>query len=361
MKHLFLALVGAMMVCTISAQVLEQNESALVYYSPRTSVVLDFTYTVETFEAGIYAQYAEAMLGTTDAVSENKKVYTLKDVHIGTRTITDYDRPHKINTESGIPMLLNINDKGLLTGYNVPLPEKKSAPQQDKNCTKPAQKSKTTGSKVAPYPEEVLKAATPEAQAFEVAKQIFHIRETRMYLLNGEVEHAPADGRAMELVLDELDKQEQTLTELFVGKKRKKTEHKEVAFANICRQGTEANNVIKHRLYFSEENGFTNGDNIDADTIMIHIHLQTADYKAPETDPKKSKKKGEELTQLTYNLPGSALVKVRTKRGELFRERTVPVAQLGIDVPLPKSMFTDNELPKIVFSEKTGNIVSISR
>lgn len=362
MKRFMLLLLGAMITCATSAQVLEEGELVLVYYSPKTTISLDFEYTVETYEAGIYAAYAETMLGTTDAVMENKKVYTLKDVHICTQTTTDYTRPHKVAAEAGFPMLLNINDKGILTGYNIPMPEKsktiKTHESNYKSGKQPAAKSQ-----LPPYSEDVLKAATPEAQAYEVAKQIFHLRETRMYLINGEVEHAPADGKAMELVLAETERQERALTELFVGKKSKKTEHKKTSFANICRQGTEANNIIRQNMYFSEENGFTNGDNIDADKIAITIHLTMAEYKAATeaADPKKNKNKGTELSQITYNLPGNALVQVCTKKGDLLRERTVPVAQLGVDVALPKSMFTGNELPKIIFSEKTGNIISISK
>lgn len=361
MKKLFLMLAGAMMICAAHAQVLEEGESALVYYSPKTCIELDFTYTVESFEPGIYAQYAEEMLGATEVILERKKVYRLEDVKIGTRTETDYNRPHKVDTESGIPMLLNINDKGILTGYNVESAAKKTVNSKNESSTNPAGKSRNNRSRLAPLPEEVLKAATPQAQAFEVAKQIFHIRETRMYLLNGEVEHAPADGKAMELVLSEMDKQERELTELFIGKKGKKTGHKHVGYSNICRQGTTKEDyVIKEKFYFSEENGFTNGDNIDADIITVLIDLKTSEYKAPEADKKKSKKGGE-LSQIAYNLPGSAYIKVYSKNDNLLRERIVPMAQLGIDVPLPKSLFTDKELPKIVFNEKTGNIVSISK
>ena len=52
------------MVSAVSAQVLEKDEAALVYYSPKTVVVVDFCYTVETQEKGLYAEFAEAMLGT---------------------------------------------------------------------------------------------------------------------------------------------------------------------------------------------------------------------------------------------------------------------------------------------------------
>ena len=115
----------------VMAQVVARDESALVYYSPKTDVVLNFNYTVERQEAGIYAQYAESMLGVKEWVKETRTTHRLNDVRITTHTSTDYNRPHKVSANAGIPMLLNINAKGLLVGYNVPLDksEKKAFPK----------------------------------------------------------------------------------------------------------------------------------------------------------------------------------------------------------------------------------------
>ena len=136
MKRFFLMLVGAMMMSAGFAQVVEQDEAALVYYSPKTVIRMDVTYSVDTYEKGIYAEYAEPMLGTDEAVMASKTVYQLENVHLGTITLTDYSRPHKIVSEPGVPMLLSINEKGLLKGYNLPYAEpasdKKQAPKPHK-------------------------------------------------------------------------------------------------------------------------------------------------------------------------------------------------------------------------------------
>ena len=350
MKKYFLVLIGAIMVSALNAQVVEEGESALVYYSPKTAINLDFTYVVITQERGVYSEFAEAMLGVDNAVTEDQTTYTLRDVRIRTTTSTDYSRPHKVTADGGIPMLLSINEKGLLKGYNIPNETTTIGKNQDKTSTKPRSSvNKKESVAIAPFPEEVLEAATPLAQANAIAKQIFHLRETKMYLLSGEVEHAPADGKAMQLVLEELDRQEQALTELFIGKQSERIEHKHITFDPTEKE---------QYLFFSEENGFTDAENIDADTIKVNmvLHKQTL---TPADDTKK-KKKGTEVTQIVYNLPGSGDVNV-TFDGRELAKRTLPIAQLGVDVPLAKDIFTGNELPVIVISEKTGNIVSISK
>ena len=340
-------LVGAMMISALHAQIVEQSEPSLVYYSPKTSVSLHFSYSVEKWEPGIYAQYAESMLGATNAVRENKTTYTLKDVQIGTQTCADLSRAHKVQNEADIPLLLTISEKGLLLGYNLPSREK--CPSHRSNNTSPKSSTCTQpDTKAVPFPEEVLKAANPMAQAFTVAKQIFHLRETRMYLINGEVEHLPADGKSMELVLADLDKQEQALTELFLGKHTKKMEEKHVTFAPEDK---------KHILYFSEENGFTDAENLEANTVVVSVVLHPQHY---VTNTDKKKKKQAPLSQIVYNLPGSGDVKV-LYRGSEMGKRTIPIAQLGVDVPLAKDVFKGATLPVIEFNEKTGNIISISK
>ncbi|MBR6167115.1 MAG: DUF4831 family protein [Paludibacteraceae bacterium] len=343
MKKVFLMLLGAMMVCAAQAQIVAQDEAAVVYYSPKTSISLDFTYTVETYERGIYAQYAEAMLGIDDVVKQNKTSYRLDNARINTSTSVDYERAHKITADAGFPMLLTINEKGLLVGYNY-TPDNKPAPRPAPHHP---QEPKPADAPM-PLPEEVLTATTPQAQAFAAAKQIFHIRETRMYLLSGEVEHAPADGLSMQLVLAELDKQEQALIELFVGKKTTQQLHKRFTIV----PGKE-----EELFFFSEENGFTDGENVDADTIRVSMAAVRQQLAVPQETNKK--KKAPELSQLVYNLPGSCEVQVSYK-GNQLAQRTIAVAQFGVDVPFAKDIFTGT-LPVIVFSEKTGNIQSITK
>ena len=142
-------------------------------------------------------------------------------------------------------------------------------------------------------------------------------------------------------------------------KRCKQTEHKHFLLDKINKHIGRENTVLKDYLYFSEENGFTNKENVDADSITIQIDRRNNEYKVTDLD-KRGKKKDEALSQISYNLPGSALIRVIYK-GRLLSERLIPVAQLGIDVPLPQSLFSGKELPQIRFSEKTGNIVSVTK
>ena len=338
----------------MSDQYHEADQAIMVYYSPKTTICLDFTYTEKTETAGEFAEYAEELLGITDAIAESKTTYTLKDVEIKTHTTADLERPHTIRAEKGMPwQLVNIDERGLLAGYNL-APEAK---KQTKSTETGAAKSKIHTTKVLPYSEETLAAKSEEERAQAVAKQILHLRETRMYLIGGEVENAPADGKAMELVLAELKRQEKQLLELFIGRTEVKILHKEVAH---CPAG-ENDKRWDEVLYFSVDNGFTGADNVDAERIRISAEYQHQIAKKSSNETKAKKDKNAvEFSPIVYNLPGNAQVAV-FYRNELVNSKVVPVAQFGMDVPLPKDLFTGKELPKIKFSKRTGNVESITK
>lgn len=356
MKKVFIIMLAgvmtAMTATMVQAQGLEQGEPAIVYYSPKNYVVLDFTYTMEEYEVGPFAQYADQMLGIKDAITESKTVYTLSSVSVATRTEADHARMHKVVAENGLALqLLTLNSKGVLVGYNLPANEPQHADHPKHSKDQPKVETAT----VLPYTEEILEAKSLAAQAQAIAKHIFRLRETKLYLLSGEIEHAPADGEAMRRVLDELDKQEAALVELFTGKKTTTVLHKKVEYLPMGENGKR----MDKQLFFSSENGFTSADNVDAEPIDVSIEWQIQQTTPAVVDPKAKGKGTVQPSQIVYNLPGNGTVKVRHK-GVLMAKRNLPLAQFGVDVPLARDLFSGKQLPSIQFSEKTGNIVSIN-
>ena len=351
----FLMVLLTIALTSINDNYLKQEESAVVYYSPSTTIVLDFQYTEETLEKGVYAEYAEELLGIRDAITESEKSYSLTGVDIVTRTEVDLNRVHKVAADKAFPVqLLTINERGLLVGYNLPPTANEQRPKAPRQETV----TKIEPARPLQLPEEFLDAKKPADEARAIAKYIFHLREVRTYLLSGELEHAPADGEAMRLVLEELDSQERQLVELFIGTRTFVTKHERIQ----CRPMGDSFKRWDKDLYFSRENGFTTEENVDAEKIEIRTEFQHQFLQPAEAQPKKNKKEPvvSEPSQIVYNLPGNANVLV-TYRGQQLRSKVVPVAQFGVDVPLSKDLFTGNTLPVITFNEKTGNIVSITK
>lgn len=342
-----LCLAGMSGLTGMQAQVVQEQELALVYYMPQTLMEIDITYTVEVEEAGPYSRYAEKYLGTEDVISVNSQKAEIVSVNVRSRSKADLSRPVKVSADGGANMqLLSIAENGVLYGYNTGIREAAAVPVKPRK-----QKVEKARQPVAlPLTEEQLRAQTPALRAEAIAKQIYRIREAKMYLLSGEIENAPGDGKGLEVALKELSKQEKQLVQLFTGKRSKKTVVKTVQYVPTKSEE-------KPLLYFSPENGVTAEEDASALPIMLNF-IARKQVLAPAVETKKNAKNAPAASAICYNLPGAGLYTI-SYDGAMLLEGTLPVAQFGIAVPLAQSLFTGNKQPIIYFNTETGNIQTI--
>ena len=199
----------------LRGQVVQEQESALVYYMPQTVVDITLTYTVDSEEAGPYSRYAEKYLGAQDVISVNSQKAEIVGVRVESHSEADLSRAVKVSARDGVRMqLLSLRENGVLYGYNVGV-----CPAEERSEEALEVSSRVAQPETLPFTEEQLRAPGLAQQADAVAKQIYRIREARMYLLSGEIENAPADGRGLEVALKALSRQEKELVQLFTGKR----------------------------------------------------------------------------------------------------------------------------------------------
>lgn len=209
-------------------------------------------YTQVINERGELADYALECLGQDNAILTSDTIYTLD----------------KISKPAPKPADKNV-------GPQQPMPQRKENAHHHRHTAIP---------KYAPLNEEAAHAASPAKKAAAVASQIFRLRETRNDILSGEVEHAPADGKAMGLVLDELKKQEKALMELFLGRKTT-IKKKEIIQVNVDSDELEINKAIAR---FSNDRGIVAINDTTGEPIMLSIQRYTQRVLAAE-QPKKKK------------------------------------------------------------------------
>ncbi len=342
-KHIFCALCLCL-TATIAAQpTIDETESALVYYMPFTWVDIDVQYQQITAEVGPFVQYAERYLGTKDIITEDAVTYALTDIRIHTHTTADTKRAYKVplNGKNVRASYLTLDENGILQAINLreslPTPQKKSAAKpHKKHAAQPA---------CMPLLEEQMMANSIAKMAEGAARQIYRIRETRLNILAGDVDNAPADGKAMELVLQELDAQEQALTALFVGTKAVKKLHKTYLLnPEAITDGT--------LFRFSQYAGPVAADDLSGEPYQIDIqksvqHYTTTEESAPSKYP----------TYIYYNLPGSATIQLLHNE-DILAEQTIQVAQFGISIPLSQTRLKDAQ---IIFNTQTGSVLSITK
>lgn len=140
--------------------------------------------------------------------------------------------------------------------------------------------------------EDALLASGTAKKAEIVAKQIYRIRDARMAILSGESEHAPADGKALELTLKELNRQEEELTALFLGTIYSTPHTQTFEYTLNDSIGNEVSDIM---LRFSQFTGPVAADDLSGEPVHIVRYNRLANR--PST--RKNAKKGETETHIT--------------------------------------------------------------
>lgn len=253
-----------------------------------------------------------------------------------------------INTQ-----LVSLNEDGRLVGYgieNASLQFSERSQSELQNGSKAAYSLEARGEELMPLLEEQFMAGSVAKMADGAAKQIYRIRETRLNILAGDVEHVPADGKAMELVLNELDKQEQALVALFVGKTQ--VTHHTHAVRYVPGESVEKEVVCR----LSVHNGIVDKNDLSGEPLYLTLVAKKQTLLPAGIADKNTPL----LSQIHYNLPGEAQVAL-TFKGKQMAEQTVAVAQYGVAIPLAQDLFTGKTVPTIQISAETGNILEIRR
>lgn len=119
--------------------------------------------------------------------------------------------------------------------------------------------------------EEILMAGSTAKMAELTAKEIYNIRESKNLILRGQADTMPKDGASLKLIMDNLDKQEKALTQMFAGT----TDREDKVFTVLVTP--EDNTKDKIVLRFSRLLGALSTDNL-AGRSYIYQHEQYSSY-----------------------------------------------------------------------------------
>ena len=330
----------------VHAQTVQENELAVVYYMPQTQLAITVDYDEVTVTPGPFYLYADRYLGVENVTTEAQTRYEVKNLHITPVTVADYNRAYKVVANAASELqLLSLTPEGLLYGYNVPA---YVAPKAESVATPTTTEAPTH---LMPLMEEQMVASSIAKMAEGAAKQIYHIREMRMNLLAGDVEHTPADGQAMQLVLNELDKREQMLAELFIGTRVGKHHAQTIYYV--------PNKDVKNHVIgrFSQYTGMVGANDLSGEPIRLTLTGDRQSYVSVEEKAANSKILP---SQVFYNLPGAANLTVEYGN-KLKLSTNMAIAQYGVAIPLAKSLLNNKNTPRIYFNTQTGNILSIEQ
>ena len=330
----------------VKANAVKANDYGVTYSLPKTQLVVDAEVTKVTCKAGPYYRYAEKYLGVKKFITEDKVYYELGKVKLLNRGIPDKDNTYIVSFKAGtVAPYAYLTEEGLLCSISAEYTPETEA--EDENTNK---RKRAVATDASVFTEELLMAGSTAKQAEVAAKQIYRIRESRMNILTGDADNLPPDGQDMQLVIEELDAQEEALTNLFTGVITSETEQYEETIL-------QTDDLEKEVIFrFSEHLGIVDADDLGGEPVYMNL---TATERAPQLDPKEAEKKEKSLKGIVYNVPGKARIELFTARKSLYKGEA-QITQFGTREALAPVMFEDKKAPvKVYFYPETGAIKQI--
>jgi hypothetical protein len=325
---------------------LTEGKPVLVYALPKTELKIEISIETIKQKPGIFYQYSERYLATNNVITEEKSTSKLKTIQLVSNAIADPNRTFTIiPSKSSALNNISVNEQGIITGINVLLPEATKKVIEKKVIKEYLQKDLSINN-LLPLGEEFMMAGSSAKLAEGAAKQIYRIRESRLSLLTGDIEHLPSDGKSLESMLKGMDKMEQQLTELFIGKTIVETQTRIISIF----PDSVLNNKILFRL--SAFNGIVDADDLSGRPYYINIEPAKIKLQKPG-EKEKSEKSG-----LYTILPASTKITI-TDGINIVYSGVFDIPQLGEIIPFSTELLSNPKI-KIQIDPITGRLLGIN-
>ena len=184
----------------------------ITYCLPDTRIDITVKAACITRTPGEFNRYAERYLRVNNAITEAATLWEIIEADVTTSGKPNSEKMYTVKLNNSSACNINLCNNGIIKSINIKEQEESTA------CT---DVSVTSGNHIDAtqfMTEEMLQATSTAKLAELTAKEIYAIRESKLAITRGLSENMPKDGQSMQLVLNELDRQEKALTELFTGR-----------------------------------------------------------------------------------------------------------------------------------------------
>ncbi len=325
------------------------TSEGVTYCLPNTRLEITVEASCITQTPGEFYSYAERYLHIKNVISKASNNWDITSTESNRTGVPNKEKSFTVNLNGGTASNIRLNDKGIIESINSTSQtnnkdNEPNAKQDTRNSTNPSQY----------MTEEMLQATSTAKMAELTAKEIYTIRESKLAITRGQLENMPSDGAAIALLLQELDKQEKALTEMFIG--RTDTVYHRYTFTIDPSSECDTTKAVLFR--FSRKMGILDKENLAGEPIYYDLKdLKTVLLPTPEETAKAKPMKKEGIF---YNNPGRLKMTIYTKARK-FLEQEIPIAQLGTTEILSKNLFKRNSTTKVTFDTSTGAITDIKK
>ena len=284
-----------------------------VYFLPKTAIRITVQIEKTTYTPGDFCKYADRYLRLKDVSAEPSVTYRITGIRQEAISTADTNKRFAVKFDpKTVAANIALSDDGVLLAINA---TPKPIPLQQP--FKPAARPEPVNPRQY-MSEEILAAGSTAKMAELTAQDIYEIRESRNLLVRGQADNMPKDGAQLQLMLNQLDKQDRSLTSLFAGTTQKDTLEKSMTIV--------PNKESKQSLLFrfSKKLGLVDDD----DLAGVPYYIMIADLHAvPMADPEEKKKQKQE-DGIYVNVPGKMKVSIYNADGVIVTNE-FPAAQFG--------------------------------
>lgn len=321
------------------------SDEGIVYFLPKTALEVNIIATRINYQPGELCQYANRYLRMNNVNPQPETYWEIKQIDVRSAGVPDSTKAYIIKLkDKSVLSNIELTEDGIAKAINTTFP-KEYEQNKDYELEQPLPHENSRKYMT----EEILMAGSTAKMAELTAKEIYNIRESKNLILRGQADTMPKDGTSLKLIIDNLDKQEKALTQMFAGT----TDREDKVFT--VRVTPEDNVKDKIILRFSRLLGALSTDNLAGDPIYISIN-STVPLPVVTDDGKKKKKPEGAL----YNIPGKGHVSV-SYQGKKYFEDDVPVTQFGSTEVLVNDLFNKKVNTRVVFNPATGAILKIDK
>lgn len=349
---------GIMALALVTAYAFGANAQNVDYYTPRegegiafflpkTAVEVNVIATKVKYTPGDFCQYANRYLRINNVTSEPSTDWEIKKIEVRPVGIPDSTKAYIMKlSDKSVMSNIEVTDNNIIKAINTSAPKSAKAeyilemPQRAEDGRKY-------------MTEEILTAGSTAKMAEFTAKEIYNIRESKNLILRGQADTMPKDGASLKLIMDNLEKQEKALVQMFTGIK---TREDKLFTAVILPEGDTTEKVV---MRFSQKLGVLSSDNLAGEPMYIKIENSnpTQTSAADSEDGKKKKApKG-----IIYNIPAKANVSITFKGKTLFEDNNMMFAQFGNTELLVNDLFNKKVNTRVIFDTVTGGIQKIDK
>lgn len=309
----------------------------VIYSLPRTGIRIMAEVSQEKYFHGPYYEFAQKYIGVKNAPSADNESWKIVNLKLETFGTPDPAEVHKAT--GAIASMLSLSEDGVLIGINsavaaeagktytsvftpqVEIPREIWSEMSMHSFLEEKDSVKRSGDRLKTF----------EEKAAEAAADILKLRKRKALALAANYDKLPPDGKAYQVMVDELDKIIGDYESLFIGKSFK-ANHKYV-FEVV--PDAKANKAFV-AFRFSPSSGVLPETNVSGKPIMLELEPNTE--LAKNSEQKAVPVAGEtSINGLFYRIPGIVVARLLNGSDVLAQAR-LTMAQFGIVSPMPDGL-----------------------